>query len=59
MGLDAGLSLLDLFIVNFEPFCGNSNKVESRVLFSNSGFLNFVMHKNIEKCAVRCSNRAI
>jgi hypothetical protein len=24
-GLDAGLSSLDLFIVNFEPFCGNQN----------------------------------
>jgi hypothetical protein len=28
MGLDAGLSSLDFFIVNFEPFCGNANRVE-------------------------------
>jgi hypothetical protein len=29
VGLDAGpLSLIDLFIVNFEPFCGNDKPVE-------------------------------
>lgn len=27
-GLDAGLSWLDLFIVNFEPFCANSKPIE-------------------------------
>jgi hypothetical protein len=28
MGLDAGLSSLDFFVVNFEPFCGDKNGVE-------------------------------
>ena len=28
MGFDAGLSSLDLFIVNFEPFCGDIKPVE-------------------------------
>ena len=27
-GLDAGLSSLDFFVVNFEPFCGDKNGVE-------------------------------
>ena len=28
MGLDAGLSSLDFFVVNFERFCGNTKPVE-------------------------------
>jgi len=28
MGLDAGLSSLDLFIVNFELFCADANSLE-------------------------------
>ena len=28
MGLDAGLSSLDLFFVNFEPFCGDIKPAE-------------------------------
>ena len=31
MGLDAGLSSLDFFVVNFEPFCGDKNGVECPV----------------------------